>query len=121
MLAVAFAHHRDALRASLMAEYGLRLDEVVSWPAREVAALVAWLPGGSALWRDWGGPAALSDEVRMLRSVEFGLRVLDWRMRQGKGQRPKPLPEPVYAAERREQARKQSRKAEAFLRRQGRS
>ena len=120
-LAVALAHHRGALRASLMAEYQLRLDEARSWPAQELAALVAWLPPGAALWRDMGGPASLSEEVRMLRAVEFGLRVLDWRMRQGKGARPKPLPDPPYAHERREQQQKQRRKADSFMRRQNRT
>ncbi|MFJ6547456.1 hypothetical protein [Microbacterium sp. NPDC091676] len=122
MLAVALAHHRGALRASLIADCnGLRLADAVTWPAREFADIVAWLPPGSALWRDMGGPAALSEEVRMLRAVEFGLRVLDWRMRQGKGQRPRPLPDPPYAHERRAAEAKQRRKAESFLKRsQGR-
>lgn len=120
-LAIALADHRGALRASLMSEYGLRLDDVTGWPAREVADLVAWLPTGCALWRDMGGAAALSEEARMLRAVEFGLRVLDWRMRQGKGARPKPLPDPPLAHERRAAAEKQRRKAESFMRRQDRT
>lgn len=121
-LAVALAHHRGALRASLFADCGgLRLSDAATWPAREIADLVAWLPPGSALWRDIGGPAALSDEARTLRAVEFDLRVLDWRMRKEKGPRPKPLPDPPYAHERRAAEQKQLRKAESFMRRQNRT
>ncbi|MGO2110732.1 MAG: hypothetical protein ACTH31_03885 [Pseudoclavibacter sp.] len=48
--------------------------------------------------------------------VEFQIRVLDWRMRGGKGKRPKPIPTPGYAHEKRRADAKQARKAERFLR-----
>lgn len=89
--------------------------------ARELADLIAWLPAGCALWKDLGGPAALSDETRALLDVDFRLRVLDWRMRGSKGAQPKPTPPPPYAHERRAAEAKQQRKADAFLRRQSRT
>lgn len=108
------------MRASLLAVYQMRLEDARLLPTREVADLVAWLPAGCALWKAVGGPAALSDEVRALRDVEFRLRVLDWRMRQSKGTQPKPTPDPPYAHEKRAAEAKQSRKAERFIKRHSR-
>lgn len=99
-----------------MKEYGLSLDALRGIPAREAADLVAWIPAGAALWRAVGGPAAWSDETRALMDVEFQIRVLDWRMRGGKGKRPKPIAPPEYAHEKRRAKAKQARKAERFLR-----
>jgi len=118
LLATALTHHEGALRASLMAEYGLRLGEVRGWPASEVADLVAWLPAGCAFWQDFGGPAALTLEASQLRRVVYWLRVLDYRERGSKGERPQPDPDPPYAHERRAQEDVTSRKARAFQRRQ---
>lgn len=83
----------------------------------DLADLALWLPAGCALWQDVGGPAALSMEQRELRRVQFLLRVLDYRHRQSKGEKPKPDPEPEYAHERRERRSKDERKADAYLRR----
>ena len=121
MLAMALTHHVGALRASLLSEYGVRLGEVRSWPAREVADLVAWLPPGCALWRDVGGPASLSDESRTLQLLDYSVRVLDFHTRQGKGPKPKPPEAPAYAHERRAEQAVMDRKAAAYLRRQGRA
>lgn len=89
-----------------------------SMPAGELADLVVWLPPGCALWMDVGGPAALTMEARELRRVSYWLRVLDYRERGNKGEKPKPDPEPEYAHERRVQEDTMKRKAEAYLRRQ---
>lgn len=86
----------------------------------DLADLVIWLPAGSAFWMSAGGPAALSREVRELRRVGFLLRVLDFRFRGSKGQKPKPDPEPAWEHEKRQQQAVLERKAEAFLRRQTR-
>lgn len=118
LLATALVHHQGALRASLMAVYGLRLAEVRSWPAREVAELVEWLPQGCAFWQDVGGPAAITTEARELRHVGYWLRVLDYRERGSKGEKPKPHPEPLWAHERRADEDAMRRKARAHQRRQ---
>lgn len=117
LLATALMHHEGSLRASLMAVYGLRLSEARTWPAREVADLVAWLPPGCALWMDIGGPASLSAEVHELRRVGYWLRVLDYRERGSKGEKPKPDPDPSYAHERRAEQGVMERKAAAYMRR----
>lgn len=111
------------MRASLRAVYGIDLRVVLAehtMSPMELADLVVWLPAGCAFWMSAGGPAALSREVRELRRVGFLLRVLEFRYRGSKGQKPKPDPEPVWEHERREQRAVMSRKAEAFLQRQGR-
>jgi hypothetical protein len=87
----------------------------------EVADLVAWLPAGCAFWRDVGGPNAWSREERVLHDVEFQLRYLMYLQPNTSGTKPKPTPPPPFAHERRAAEAKQSRKAEAFLRRQNRS
>lgn len=119
LLATVLAHHEAPLRASLLAVYGLRLQEARTWPAREVADLVAWLPAGCALWMAVGGPVALSPEVRELRTVAYWLRVLDYRERGSKGEKPRPQPDPVWAHERRKEQDTMLRKARAHQRRNG--
>lgn len=118
LLATALAHHAGALRASLMAEYRLSLHELRSMPVGEAADFVAWLPMGCAFWQDVGGPASVSMEVRELRHVSYWLRVLDFRERGSKGEKPKPHPEPEWAHERRVQKSAAQRKADAYRRRQ---
>ena len=118
MLAVALTQHEGGLRASLRAVYGMRVCDLRDLPADEAADLVWWIPSGSPLWRSIGGPASLSDEVRNLWDVKFLLRVLEYRGRQSKGQKPKPDPMPPYAYERQAHEETNQRKAEAFLRRQ---
>ena len=118
MLAVALARHEGGLRASLRAEYGMRVNELRDLPVDEAADLVWWLPPGSAFWRSFGGPPSLTDEQRELRDVKFLLRVLDWRMRQSKGTPPKPDPVPTWAHEKDAREKQIHRKAEAYLRRQ---
>lgn len=113
------AHHDGALRASLRAEYriDLRARDV---PPMELADLVAWLPRGCALWADFGGPAALSAEAALLRTVEYRLRDLLWMQAGGKkaGKRPEPPQDPPYAHEKRAKTDRMGRKAAAYLRRQ---
>lgn len=87
-------------------------------PPSELAEYVVWLPAGCAFWKDVGGPASLSDEVRELRTVQFWLRVLDYRERGSKGEKPRPDPDPQWAHERRLQAETMTRKAAAHMRRQ---
>lgn len=121
LLAVALTYHEGALRASLMSEYGLRLAEVRSRPATEVADLVAWLPAGCAFWQDVGGPPSITQEVRELRRIDYRLQVLDYRERGSKGPKPKPEPEPQWAEDRRAKQAAMDRKAARFLKRsQGR-
>jgi hypothetical protein len=109
------------LRASLRAVYGIDLrDARESMRALDLADLVVWLPAGCAFWMAVGGPAAISNETRELRRVGFWLRVLDFRERGSKGEKPKPDPDPDYAHEKREQASEMDRKAQAFLQRQQR-
>ena len=119
MLSVALAHHAGALRASLAAVYGIR-DYRECTPT-ELADFVAWLPQGSALWRSFGGPAALTVEQHELRRVTFMLRVLDFRERGSKGEKPKPDPDPQYAHEKRAKKDAMTRKAAAYQRRQARA
>lgn len=107
------------MRASLRAVYGVDLRSArLSMSALDLADLVAWLPAGCAFWMSVGGPASLSREARELRRVGFLLRVVEFRFRGSKGQKPKPDPEPAWEHEKREQQALMSRKAEAFLRRQ---
>jgi len=120
MLVTALHHHEGALRASLLAAYGLRLVDARTWPMREVADLVAWLPAGCALWVDFGGPAALSEVVHAIRALDFSVRVLDYHEREGKGPKPKEPQNPPYATERRAENTKMSRKADAWRRREAR-
>lgn len=87
-------------------------------PAGELADLVAWLPPGCAFWRDVGGPAALTQEQAELRRVSYWLRVLDYRERGSKGEKPKPDPDPEYADERRRADDVMNKKAAAYMRRQ---
>lgn len=86
--------------------------------ALDLADLVVWLPAGCAFWMDVGGPASMSNEARELRRVSFWLRVLDFRERGSKGEKPQPDPEPLYAHEKRVERSAMNRKAQAFLRRQ---
>lgn len=107
----------------MRSEYGLDLREVVAYRsmyALDFADLVAWLPAGCALWKSIGGPAALAEDVSMLRTVDYSVRVLDYHAgRHGKGKRPvEPKPTP-YAHERREKEQRAARKAKARLRVRG--
>lgn len=88
--------------------------------ALDLADLVMWLPAGSALWASVGGPAAISNEVRELRRVSFWLRVLDFRKRGSKGEKPKPDPDPQYAHEKRGRQSDMERKAAAHMQRRAR-
>lgn len=120
-LIVALTHHRGALRAALRAEYGIDLRAVQegrTMPVDDLADLVQWLPAGSALWASMGGPASLSVEARELREVAYWLRVLDYRERGSKGEKPTRLPEPKWAHERRAEESAMERKAAHYRRRQ---
>lgn len=119
MLADALHNHRGALRASLMEVYALRLDEQED--VLELADLVAWLPAGCALWRSFGGPAAVSEEVRAIQMLDYSVRVLDYHAgRHGKGKKPQPPKTPSFAHEKRAEDAKVRRKAEALIKRQRR-
>ena len=121
ILSAGLAFHQGALRAALRATYGVDLREVLeeyTMTVLDLADLVVWLPAGCAFWQDVGGPTALSPEARELRRVGYWLRVLDYRERGSKGDKPRPDPEPDYAHERRQAAQTMGRKADAWLRRQ---
>lgn len=120
MLADALHNHRGALRASLMEVYGLRLDDALE-DVLELADLMAWLPAGCALWRAFGGPAAISEEVHAIQMLDYSVRVLDYHAgRQGKGKKPQPPKTPPFAHEKRAEDAKVRRKAEALVKRQRR-
>lgn len=88
-------------------------------PVTDLADLVQWLPAGCAFWMDVGGPAAVSHEVRELQHLAYWLRVLDYRERGSKGEKPKPIPPPPYAHERRADQQRNERRYARYLRRQG--
>lgn len=111
------------LRAAMRAEYGVDLSDP-GMSLLDLADLAANLPLGCALYRAAGGPAAWSDEVHMLAAVEFRLRVLAWQKTEdGKRNRnqPKPLEPPKSAHEKQAEERELSRRAQAYLKRTGRS
>lgn len=117
-LSEAYTYHGAALRASLRAEYGVR--DIRAESLSDLADMVGWLPPGAALWRAFGGPLAISLEVRELRRVGYWLRVLDYRERGSKGEKPKPDPEPELAGKARVEESHAERQAAAYRRRQGR-
>ena len=108
MLAGALAHHEGAVRASLQAEYGLRLlpgRQGRTKPHRtpgELADLIEHLPPGCALFRVMGGASALSNEALLTRQVEHTLRDIHWQKAGGTKtgeKRPEPIPLPRRAGE----------------------
>lgn len=110
------------MRASLRAVYQVDLDDP-GMGASALADLVAWLPPGSALWRQLGGPMAWPDEVAMLAVVERQVRVLAWQQtkdgRSGTNP-PRPMePPPNQLTTRRAQA-DLSHRAQRYLERQRR-
>ena len=108
------------MRAALRAEYGINLSNPdVSLP--ELAELVMYLPPGSVLWQDYGGPMARSREEQTILLLDLHLRQFIWLQGGKKGKEPKYPDDPPYAHERRQKEERMSRKAEAFLRRQWRS
>lgn len=105
------------MRASLLAEYGVRLS-VPGCGVLELADLVAYLPPGCALWRAAGGPLAWSDEVQMLARVEHGVRVLAWMKTEAgsKGQNPpKPVEPPPPAGQVAQEEAQESARADAYM------
>jgi hypothetical protein len=124
VLAGALENHEGPLRASLQAEYGIRvLRDGRTEPERtltEVADYVAGLPNGCALWRATGGPIALSDEGHFLREAIYRLEVIDWHANQSKGQAPTRIELPRPAHEVRAEEAKNSAKAQNYARRQAR-
>lgn len=119
LLVESYLHHRSALRASLRAEYRISLGDL---PVLETADLAAWLPAGSALWRAVGGPQALSESDHLLRIIDYRLQVLAWQQtKDGQHNRNRPVPpkDPPYASEVSAAGARQSRKAQAFVRRHG--
>lgn len=99
--------HGGALKADLRREYGVDLLDL--WRGRlrleDLADFVAYLPPGSAVWREHGGPAAWSDEVAMGAAIEHAVRMHHWSgtadAKEGRN-RPEPLrpPEDVVTTER---------------------
>jgi hypothetical protein len=124
VLAGALDDHEGALRASLQAEYGIRLlRDGRTDPARspcELGDLVAGLPHGCALWRAAGGPIALTDEAHLLREAIYRLEVIDWHNAGSKGTAPKRIELPRPAHEVRAEQAKQNAKAEQWAARQKR-
>lgn len=113
------------MRASLQAEYGIRLRaEGRAEPHRspaELADLVANLPPGCALWRATGGAIALSEESMFLREVVYRLEVLDWRETGQQGAPPKRIDLPPSVHEVEAVQAKQNAKALAYAERQARA
>lgn len=120
ILSDALCRHRDALRASLRAEYRLDLSSP-DIPWFDVADLVAWLPAGSALWVSYGGPTSVSVEAELLRWIDYRLRVLVWSKtkdaKDGRGA-PTPPKKLKLAKERDEADVRTSVQAAAYARRQ---
>lgn len=124
MLAGALDDHEGALRASLQAEYGIRLlrggrTDPARTPA-ELGDLVAGLPHGCALWRAAGGPIALTDEAHLLREAIYRLEVIDWHNAGSKGAAPKRIELPRPAHEVRAEEARQTAKADQWAARQKR-
>lgn len=126
-LASIIVHHEGALRASLQAEYGIRLlphgggrTEPHRSP-RELADLVEHLPPGCALAREMGGAAALSNEALMGREIEFTIRSVAYGLTGGKGKAPERIPLPRAAHEERAEQAEMSAKARRWKARQDRS
>lgn len=113
----ALVEHEGALRASLLAVYGIRLS-AHGCGVLELADYVAHLPPGCALWRAAGGPLAWSDEVHMLARVDHGVRVLAWMKTEdgSKGRKP-PTPEepPMPSGQEKADVARAEQKADAWL------
>ncbi|OJU39681.1 MAG: hypothetical protein BGN97_00225 [Microbacterium sp. 69-10] len=125
-LAGVLNNNESALRASLQAEYGIRLlldaggrTEPGRTP-RELADLVEHLPGGCALGRAIGGDAAITTEAHMTRAVEHTIRMTAWSEAGGKGKQPEPMRLPRAAGEVAAEQAVESAKASAWERRQAR-
>lgn len=101
--------YEGALRASLQAEYQIRLlSDYQTEPERslgELADLVAHLPVGCALWREVGGVIALTGEEFLAREVIFRLDGLAYQNAGGEGRKPERMPLPRPAAEERAEHR----------------
>lgn len=101
--------HGGAIKADLRREYGVDLLDL--WRGglclEDVADWVAYLPPGSAVWREHGGPAAWTDAVAMGARTEHSVRMLHWsRTEDAKHNRNRPEaltpPEDVLTTERTE-------------------
>lgn len=112
LLVEGIAMHRGPLSASLMAVYGIRLDDT-EIRAVELANLVEHLPAGCAFWQSFGGPLAWSDTDHFLSRVEFRLREL-LRQNAGKGERPEPMKPPPLASQAEHESVAMSRVQEKF-------
>lgn len=97
--------------------YSIDLETAMEEPSN-LAELVAWLPPGSPVWRSFGGPAAISDEVRAIQMLDYTTRVVDFHLVKGKGKKPQPPKTPPYAHEKRSEDARVRRKAEALVQRQ---
>ncbi|AQX79652.1 hypothetical protein BWO91_06310 [Plantibacter flavus] len=122
-LAGILIHYKGPLRASLMAEYGVRLGQQ-GINIIELADYAANLTPGCALWRAIGGPNAWSPEMHLLNHIEWRLQILDWRKtkagREGRNQ-PKLSKPPAYAHEASPDNAHTERQAAAYQRRQART
>ena len=74
-----------------------------------MAALVDHLPSASAVGRDLGGAAAMSDEWRAVAQLDLDVRSIAWAMGGRKGDAPKPWEPPIG---RREAEEREARGAE---------
>lgn len=101
----------------------MSLDDLFALSADEATDLVTWLPAGCAFWLSVGGPASLTAEATLLRTVVYRLEVLAWQKTKdatsGKN-RPKPPDSPAWAHERAAEDRVMGRKAAAYMTRQRR-
>lgn len=111
----AYRHHRDALRASLRAVYGVDLRRP-GMSVLDLADLVAHLPPGCALWRATGGPLAWTDEMHLSAATQHTIAVLHWGLAGGKAaDRPEPITPPESEAETRARQARLLTKREKFL------
>lgn len=123
-LAGALTNHEGALRASLKAEYGLRLlrggRTEPHHTLTEVADYVRYLPRGCALWSEAGGELAWTVEAHLQREAIFRAENIAWQQAGAQGTAPKRIELPPAAHELRVQQDQLSKKAQAHAERQAR-
>lgn len=116
-LAGALDNHEGALRASMKAQYGLRLLRggrvEPAHTLTEVADYVRHLPRGCALWTEAGGDLAWTVEAHLQREAIYRAEHLAWQQAGGKGNGPKRIDLPPAAHELAAQEAEMAKKAKA--------
>ena len=86
----------------------------------DLADMVGGLTPGCAFWRDFGGPYAWSEEVRMMSVLELRIREMQWQNAGDKNaKKPEPWEPPPFKGEKVAEQKVTDRRAELFLKRQG--